>query len=197
MSKPIKQNSDNNNIFFDKNELKFCGKNVTIGKTVRIRNPSLVEIGDNVIIDDFTYISGSVQIGDYSHVAPGVVLSASSSNIRLKPFSGLAAGVKVYAGSSNYLDCGLDLPTIPKMHQYNVKLEEVEIGAFSLLGPGSIVLPGTTIPNGLSCLPNITIREKLKLKEWYLLVNEDGKLLPRRNVNKLLKMVQNFYSLDL
>ena len=41
------------NIFFDIKKLKKCGNNVTIGKTVRIRYPELVSIGDNVIIDDF------------------------------------------------------------------------------------------------------------------------------------------------
>ena len=45
------------NIFFNINDLKYCGKNVIIGKTVRIRYPHLVSIGDNCIIDDFTYIS--------------------------------------------------------------------------------------------------------------------------------------------
>lgn len=35
-----------NNIFFDLSELKYCGKNVIIGKTVRIRYPHLVSIGD-------------------------------------------------------------------------------------------------------------------------------------------------------
>ena len=49
------------NLFFDKNDLKKCGTNVIIGKTVRIRYPHLVEIGDNVIIDDFTYISTSLK----------------------------------------------------------------------------------------------------------------------------------------
>ena len=50
------------NIFLDKNQLKKCGKNVIIGKTARIRYPELVSIEDNVIIDDFCYISTSKPI---------------------------------------------------------------------------------------------------------------------------------------
>ena len=49
------------NIFFDLSQLKKIGKNVIIGKTVRIRYPELVEIGDNVIIDDFTYIINCIK----------------------------------------------------------------------------------------------------------------------------------------
>ena len=56
------------NIFFDRKDLKKCGDNVIIGKTVRIRYPHLVEIGDNVIIDDFTYISTSLKISSYVHI---------------------------------------------------------------------------------------------------------------------------------
>ena len=54
------------NIFFDKKDLLNCGENVIIGKTVRIRSPEKVSIGDNSIIDDFTYISGSIEIGQYT-----------------------------------------------------------------------------------------------------------------------------------
>ena len=48
------------NIFFDKSKLKYCGENVIIGKTVRIRKPEEVSIGDGTIIDDFTYFFRSI-----------------------------------------------------------------------------------------------------------------------------------------
>ena len=75
------------NIFFDLKKLKSCGKNVIIGKTVRIRNPELVEIGNNVIIDDFTYISGHISIGNYVHIAASCSLQASKSKIILADLS--------------------------------------------------------------------------------------------------------------
>jgi acetyltransferase-like isoleucine patch superfamily enzyme len=45
-----------NNVFFERSQLKHCGENIIIGKTMHIRYPELVSIGDNRIIDDFTYI---------------------------------------------------------------------------------------------------------------------------------------------
>ena len=45
------------NIFFDRSKLKYCGENVIIGKTVRIRKPEECIIGDGTIIDDFAYIN--------------------------------------------------------------------------------------------------------------------------------------------
>ena len=59
------------NIFFDTSLLKKCGKNVIIGKTVRIRYPELVELSDNVIIDDFCYISTSLKISSFVHISSG------------------------------------------------------------------------------------------------------------------------------
>ena len=59
------------NIFFDKSKLKSCGTNVIIGKTVRIRYPQFVEIGDNVIIDDFTYISTSLKLHSWEQYWKG------------------------------------------------------------------------------------------------------------------------------
>lgn len=88
---------NNDNIFFDISKLKSCGKNVIIGKTVRIRNPEKVSIGNNVIIDDFTYISGEVEIGDYVHIGASSTLSASKSKITMKEFSGISSGCRVYA----------------------------------------------------------------------------------------------------
>ena len=74
------------NIFFKKSDLKHCGKNVIIGKTVRIRHPELVEIGDNCIIDDFTIISGKVELGNYVHIGSSCSLQAGNAGIS-KPWT--------------------------------------------------------------------------------------------------------------
>ena len=59
------------NIFFDLKKLKSLVRNVIIGKTVRIRYPELVEIGDNVIVDDFTYISVALKLHSNIHISAG------------------------------------------------------------------------------------------------------------------------------
>jgi acetyltransferase-like isoleucine patch superfamily enzyme len=184
------------NIFFDISRLKSFGKNSIIGKTVRIRKPELVEIGDNVIIDDYTYISGAVSIGDYVHIGAGCVLSASQSRIQMGAFSGLSAGCKVYAGSSNYLSCALDLPTIPSEHVYGVQLSPVRIDAFGLLGASCIVLPGSTIPEGAAVAASLKVSARTTLAAWHLLVDETGKLIRRRGVAELQRRVRAFYEME-
>ena len=187
----------NDNIFFDKAALKHCGSNVIIGKTVRIRNPEKVWIGDNVIIDDFTYISGELIVNDYVHIAPGCVLAASASTIRMEPFSGLSAGCKVYGGSSNYVNCGLDLPTIPEKFRFNVIQEDVYLGAFALVGAAGIILPGCYLPQGLAVAAAVTVRKKLDLKPWHLLLDDDGAQIKRRGLTRLRKNLSQFYSIEI
>ena len=185
------------NIFFNKSQLRYCGSNVIIGKTVRIRSPEKVTIGDNVIIDDFTYMSGEISIGDYVHIGPGCVLSASSAKISLGAFSGLSAGCKVYGGSSSYIYCGLDIPTIPIEHQYNVIHENVEIGSFCLVGASSIILPGCTLPQGFAVAAALTLRKNLKIKSWHLLVDDGGTQVARRGMRELKDRVSRFYTIEI
>lgn len=185
------------NIFFDKTRLKSCGDNVVIGKTVRIRNPEKVSIGSNVIIDDFTYISGEVSIGDYVHIAAGCVLSASAAKIVMAPLSGLSAGCKVYGGSSNYVSCGLDMPTIPVEHQFNVIYEDVVIDSFGLIGAASIILPGCKIPQGLAVAAGLIVRKKIHCKPWHLLLDDNGRQIKRRGVDELKNRVSRFYDIEI
>ena len=91
------------NLFFNVSRLRHCGKNVIIGKTVRIRYPELVSLADNVIIDDFTYISTALEVAEYVHIAAGCkLIGGSSSLVTMGPFSTLAPNVVLAAGSDDY-----------------------------------------------------------------------------------------------
>lgn len=182
------------NLFFDRSQLKHCGKNVIIGKTVRIRHPEKVSVGDNVIIDDFCYIDGMVEIGDYVHIANGCTLSAGPRSIHMGPFSGLSAGCRVYAGSSNYLSCGLDMPTIPREYVYNVVAEEVVLSRFVIIGANSIILPGVNIPEGMAFAANLVIRKKQGLQSWTIMLDQEGTTRPRKGVQQMLDKVKEFYT---
>lgn len=188
---------DKENIFFDIKKLKHCGKNVIIGKTVRIRHPEKVSIGDNVIIDDFCYISGEVDIGDYVHVGNGCTLSASQDKIVLGSFSTTAPGVKIFCGSSNYLKCGLDIPTLPQEYQYNVIRGNVILDRFVLLGANCVVSPGVHIPEGCAFGANTIVKKSLNLKAWHLVFDNKGVMRKREGVEELLKRVEKFLSLQL
>jgi acetyltransferase-like isoleucine patch superfamily enzyme len=137
-------------LFFNKNQLKKCGKNVIIGKTVRIRYPELIEIGDNVIIDDFTYISTALKINSFVHIAPSCsLIGGKQTTIFIDSFSTLAPSCVLSAGSDDYIG-GIATPLIPNQFKGNVEYGDIKIGSHVILGSHSVVLPNITLQNGSS-----------------------------------------------
>jgi acetyltransferase-like isoleucine patch superfamily enzyme len=176
------------NLFFNKKDLKYCGENVIIGKTVRIRKPQLTSIGDNSIIDDFTYISGQVHIGAYTHIASTCSIQASRSQIIIGDFCGLASGVKVFASSSDFIKCSLELPTIPEDHAIGGTSKKIIIHDFVIIGSNSVVLPGAILPQGFSCGAFSKITRDFQYEAWSVLIDQEkGTMTRRYNIKKVLK----------
>ena len=137
-----------NNLFFDISKLKFLGNNVIIGKTVRIRNPERVIIHDNVIIDDFTYISCGMEIGKCCHIASNNSISGGAGNLIMGEYSTISNHCSVHCASSDYRNFSLDLPSVPEEKRYGGKVEDVMIGSYVVVGAHSCILPGSILPDG-------------------------------------------------
>ena len=128
--------------------LKKCGKNLKVSIGVEIINPSKVQVGDNVWLDDYSLIiagnhkltgnkkeifvpndnfkldQGDVKIGNYIHIAPYCILNGFGAGIHIKDDTTLAAGVKVYSASNTYKDKSSENKKIismsPKSQNYSV-----------------------------------------------------------------------------
>ena len=179
------------NIFFNISDLKKCGKNVIIGKAVRIRHPELVEIGDNVIIDDFTFISGRVIIGEYVHIASSCTLQAGSSKISIGSFSGLASGVRVLSTSSDFIKCSFDSACIPRDLIYWSIEKEVKLGECVQIGTNSVILPGVVLPTGFACAAMVKLEGNYNYKPWMLFSQNPFFECKRIFKDKLLNNIEN------
>ena len=101
-----------------KYKFKKIGKNVQLGKNIYFRYPEKIEIGDNVIIDDFSYFSTSLVIEDYVHISPFCsVIGGIKSKLVMREFSGLSAGCRIICGSDDYSGIGLTNPTVTKKYR--------------------------------------------------------------------------------
>ena len=179
------------NIFFDLKDLKHCGKNVIIGKTVRIRYPELVSIGDNCIIDDFTYISSSLDLKDNVHISSGTtIIGGRNSAVSFDQFSTTAPNVVLSAGSDDYND-GIATPMVPLDFKAGVVIGKIIIGRHCIIGSGSVVLPNVIFYDG-ACLGALSLAKK-DLDAWSLYAGIPAKKIKDRNKENILELERKFY----
>jgi acetyltransferase-like isoleucine patch superfamily enzyme len=182
----------NKNIFFDLKQLKSIGKNVIIGKTARIRYPELVEIGDNVIIDDFVYISTSLKIHSYVHISSGCkIIGGKESFVEFKEFSTLSPGVVLAAGSDDYND-GIATPLVDTEYKGNVEHGNIILNKHCIVGSNSVVLPNVIMEEG-ACVGALSL-VKSNLAAWGLYAGIPAKKIKDRNKENILSLEKNFWT---
>ncbi|GAC1377242.1 MAG: LPS biosynthesis O-acetyl transferase [Aquirhabdus sp.] len=178
------------NIFFDRSQLKACGENVIIGKTVRIRYPELVEIGDNVIIDDFTYISTALIIEGDVHIAAGCkLIGGRNSLIELRRFSTLAPNVVLAAGSDDYVS-GIASPMVPLEYKGLVQIGKIVLGRHSIVGANSTILPNVIFDDGAAVGAQSLV--KVSLEAWSLYAGTPAKNINLRDKEKILSLEYSY-----
>ena len=128
---------------------KKVGKNVLISEKASIYNTDLIEIGDNSRIDDFCVVSGSVKIGRFVHFAVFNNVAGGEAGITFEDFSGLAYGCHVFAQSDDYSGQSMTNPTVPDCFK-NEQKAPILIGRHSIVGTGSVIVPGVTLGEGTS-----------------------------------------------
>ena len=173
------------NIFFDIKKLKYLGENAIIGKTVRIRNPEEVIIGDGTIIDDFTYISSKLEIGKNCHVASHVNISGGQGQLKVGNYVGIAAGCSLHTQSSDYLKASFDLPSIRSDLKFGGYGTKIELCDHVLLGAHTIILPEVYLPEGVATAAKTILKPK-EYKSWHLYSGSRAKELIKRPNEKLL-----------
>jgi dTDP-4-amino-4,6-dideoxy-D-glucose acyltransferase len=180
------------NIFFELSSLKSIGKDVIIGRTVRIRYPELVEIGDNVIIDDFTYISTALKLHSYVHISSGCkIIGGKDAFVEMYEFSTLAPNVVLSAGSDDYLS-GIATPLVPKKFKGKCTIGKIILNKHCIVGAGSVVLPNVIFKEG-ACIGALSLANK-QLEEYKLYAGIPAKLLKSRDkveINLLEKLFKN------
>jgi len=179
------------NIFFDLSKLKSCGSNVIIGKTVRIRYPELVEIGDNVIIDDFTYISTPLKLHSNVHISSGCkIIGGKNAFVEMFSFSTLAPNVVLSAGSDDYSD-GIATPMVPLKFKANAIIGKIIINKHCIVGACSVVLPNVIFYEGAT-LGALSLANK-DLMDYKVYAGTPAKIIKDRNKKNILKLEQQFY----
>jgi galactoside O-acetyltransferase len=126
---------------------KSLGSNVKISRKASIYGAENMEIGSNVRIDDFCFLSGKLRFDGYNHVATGCYLYGSREGIVFEQFAGIAPRVTIHADSDDYSGEWMTNPTVPEEFK-NVEHGQVVLKRHVIIGSASVVLPGVVIEEG-------------------------------------------------
>ena len=140
--------------YYSNNQLKqlgfkFIGKNVKISDKASIYNFDQIEIGDNSRIDDFCIVSGKIKIGRNVHITPQCLVAGGTKGIIFEDFTTIAYGVQVFTQSDDYSGKTMTNSTIPTKYKNEYK-KEVLIKQYSIIGAGSVIMPGVSLLEGTS-----------------------------------------------
>ena len=184
----------NTDYFSDEELKKFnfkkLGKNVKISKNCVINDFKKIFIGNNVRIDSFTVIltkNNDLEIGNFVHIASHVFIGGHMG-VKLKSFSGLGHGVKIFTVNDDYSGESLTNPTT------NIKFKKenkggVVVGKHVNIGSNSIILPNIKIGDGASVGSSSLVNKDLK--SWYIYFGAPCRPLLKRS-KTLLKLEKKF-----
>jgi galactoside O-acetyltransferase len=111
-------------------------------------SPQNISIGSNVRIDDFCILSAGskIIICDYVHIACYTSLIGKGL-IMLKDFSGVSMRCTILSSNADYSGEWMTNPNVPKEFLNTIEAPVI-LEKHSLVGAGSIVLPGVSIGEG-------------------------------------------------
>jgi acetyltransferase-like isoleucine patch superfamily enzyme len=107
-------------------------------------------LGDHIAIDKGVYCTVNATIGDYTHISPYVtIIGGKTGEFISKGFNNIMAGARIICGSDRFDDSGLFGAMIPKEYKGHQIIEPVIMEMFSNIGTNAIVLPGSTLREGV------------------------------------------------
>lgn len=128
------------------------GEDVSVHRSVVVFGGKRIRIASHVRIDCFALLSAGgdgIEIGHHVHLAAGDYLFGSGGKITLEPFSNISGRVSFYTASDDYTHGYMGSPLVPD-HLKRVTKAPITIGRHTIIGTGSVVMPGVTTGLGAS-----------------------------------------------
>lgn len=181
------------NSFYSKEELldlgiAQIGENVLISRKASIYSPESIVIGNNVRIDDFCILSGTICIGNFIHIAAYSSLYAGNVGIIVEDYSNISSRVCIYALSDDFSGESMSNPMIPEKYK-SVNQEKVIIRKNVIIGTGSTVLPGVILNEGTAVGAMSLV--KTSTEPWGIYAGIPANRIEQRS-NRLLEQLTEF-----
>lgn len=180
----------NDNLFFDPKQLGYCGRNVRIGRTVRIRYPELVFLHDDTIIDDFVYISTGLELNSHSAIEAGCVLmGGANQKITVGSYSCICSNSTLMCGTHDF-KTGLHIIDHNTDVEQGLVYGDITIGDHVILGTKSTILPGITVQTGARIGAHSLVNKDLDA--WNLYAGTPCRHLGEVDQKQVIKYLEDF-----
>jgi galactoside O-acetyltransferase len=175
---------------FEYNSLEHFGDDVYISKSVEIKRPHLMTVGNHVAIDSYFYCTTSLWIGDYIHIAPFVSVIGGEDGIFLVGnFCTIAAGCRIVVRGDAHMGKGLVSPVIPPMYRDEVVGQNIVMNKFSALGTNAVMLPNTWLAEGVVVGANSLVTKPIE-EPWGIYVGSPAKKIKDRPREQMLEFAK-------
>ncbi len=183
------------NSFYSEAELekigfKRIGQNVKISKKSSFYSAKNMTIGDNVRIDDFCILSGTISIGNNVHISAYCALYGKYG-IEINDYSGCSARTIIYSETDDFSGEYMIGAIIPDEYK-NIKKGKVILEKYTQLGSETIVMPNIIISEG-AVTGAMTFVNK-DLEEWSINVGIPVRRIKERKKD-LLKYINEYEKL--
>jgi galactoside O-acetyltransferase len=165
------------------------GRNVLISRKASLYRPEEMFLGDHVRIDDFCILSGKVEIGSFVHISAYTAIYAKFG-VQVDDFATLSGRCLIYSQNDDYSGEFMTNPMVPEEF-LNVSGGLVVFNKYSILGAGSIVLPGVVLGEGVAVGAMSLVNKSLE--SWKIYAGIPARFIRerRRNIAELAKRVQD------
>lgn len=170
---------------------KKIGTNIKISRKASIYSPEKMSFGDNVRIDDFCLLNGTIELENNIHVA-GFTALHGEHKIHMGSFSTIASHGNIFSSSSDYSGEFMTNSLVPDEFHIS-KRAEVEIGKHAIIGASCVLLPGGSVGEGTSVGSLSLI--KTNLPPWMVCAGIPAKPIKKRS-NRVLELEKEYLSLN-
>ena len=125
---------------------KSIGKGCLISRKASLYGVGRMSIGNNVRIDDFCILSGSITLGNNIHISAYVALYGAEG-IEFEDYTGISARSTIYSAMDDFSGNYLVGPIHPKEYTH-VTGGKVIVKSFAQIGANVLVFPNLTIGDG-------------------------------------------------
>ena len=166
------------------NNFKKIGNDVRVSEHAIINHPQLVEIGDHVSIDMWTYISTQLILGSYIHIAPSVsIIGGKTALLEMGDFTNIGSGGRIVCAGDDFSQ-GLISPVVPIEHRTVIN-KPIIFKRYSTLGVNCTVLPGVILGEGCIVGANSVVTKDTK--PWTIYAGSPARPIKPRDSKRIIE----------